>query len=168
MLSPSTSPFGRAALATAVLVALTTFAPRASAESPPPGVHEESRARTGLVLAGAATFATSYGAALVFLAAEHERAGDDPMMPSVRLGPNGLLAIPFVGPFFQMSGTEVSTAGNIVYATDGILQIAGAAMAVVGISWRAKVLVPDGAAEARVAPIRVGQGGTGLGLVGTF
>jgi hypothetical protein len=170
-------------IASAAALAIMTASPPAAADPPaaaappatetpeaasPPdaGTHEESHAKLGLIIGGVATFGISYMlAALVVMTNPGENRDTD--MGSSG-GPKASLIIPFAGPFLQMSSTEVSGFGNVLYATNGLAQIAGLAMTVVGLASRTKVVVPDKAAQIRVAPLRLGQAGTGVGLSGTF
>jgi hypothetical protein len=66
-----------------------------------------------------------------------------------------------------MTRTETAT-GNVFLAIDGIAQAAGATMLIVGITSPKTVLIRNDLAEVRVAPMKIGQDGNGLGLVGTF
>ena len=77
------------------------------------------------------------------------------------------LYVPVAGPFLQMTKTE-SSSGNATLAIDGIAQAAGATMLIVGITSPKTVLVRNDLGEMRVMPMRMGDKGGGLGLVGTF
>jgi hypothetical protein len=132
-------------------------------EPVPPGYHPETRTRTGLVVGGAVTFGTLYFFSLLVAAAVSDAnrathsSGDDA----------NFLYIPVAGPFLQMTKTESST-GNLFLGIDGIAQGAGAAMLIVGITSPKTVLVRNDLGEVRVTPMRLGQDGNGLGLVGRF
>lgn len=181
---------------TSAFLAVTMLAPSASAEplkgspeavvaadesaaSPdvasPTAFHEESEVRAGWIVAGGITFAVTYAAAALLVVStesgrsqsERPKDGTDSDI-GVYGGPKRTLLIPFVGPFLEMSGTEVNAIGNVIYALDALGQIAGAAMIVGGIAWKTTVRVPNHAVDVRVTPMKLGQGGTGLGLSGAF
>ncbi|MDB4939042.1 MAG: hypothetical protein JWP87_6014 [Labilithrix sp.] len=128
----------------------------------PPGYHAESRVRSGLVVGGAVTFGVLYLLSVLVGAAISDTnkafGGKD----------NGdFLYVPVAGPFLQMTRTE-SSSGNVTLAIDGIAQAAGATMLIVGITSPKTVLVRNDLGEVRVLPMRMGDKGGGLGLVGTF
>lgn len=131
-------------------------------EPVPPGYHPESKVRTGLVVGGAVTFGVMYLISVLVGAAITDgnrlSGGNDS---------GELLYVPVAGPFLQMTKTE-SSSGNVTLAIDGIAQAAGATMLIVGITSPKTVLVRNDLAEVRVMPMRMGQDGTGLGLLGTF
>jgi hypothetical protein len=132
-------------------------------EAIPPGYHAETRVRSGLVVGGAVTFGCLYllsvlvGATITDASNKYGNGNES----------GELLYIPVAGPFLQMTRTE-SSAGNTTLAIDGIGQAAGATMLIVGITSPRTVLVRNDLGEVRVMPMRMGEGGTGLGLVGTF
>lgn len=129
----------------------------------PAGYHPEMRVRTGLLIGGGITFVTSYALAAVVAVG-----ADEP-----------ILAVPILGPFVEIGrlglgsgsgfgGWNAFGAGLLI--VDGLGQIAGATMVFTGLASKKKVLVRDEATTAtvRVTPLTMGQGGTGLGLVGTW
>ena len=131
-------------------------------EPVPPGYHPETRVRTGLVVAGAVTFGIMYvfsvlAGAIINDASEYGSKHDR----------GDFLFAPVLGPFLQMSKTD-SSSGNVTLAIDGIAQAAGATMLIVGITSPRTVLVRNDLGEIRISPMKVGEKGTGLGLVGTF
>lgn len=133
----------------------------------PPGYHAESRVRSGLVVGGAVTFGVMYLLSVLVGAAI-----SDANKASKAYGGSGgesgdLLYVPVAGPFLQMTKTE-SSSGNVTLAIDGIAQAAGATMLIVGITSPKTVLVRNDLGEVRVMPMRMGDKGGGLGLVGTF
>lgn len=129
----------------------------------PPGYHAESKIRTGLVVGGAVTFGVLY-----LLSALVGAAINDVNKATNSSNDSGdFLFVPVAGPFLQMTKTESST-GNVFLAIDGIAQAAGATMLIVGLTSPKTVLVRNDLGEVRVTPMRMGQDGTGLGLVGTF
>jgi hypothetical protein len=128
----------------------------------PPGYHAESRVRTGLVVGGAVTFGVMYLLSVLVGAAI-----SDANKLSGGKESGDLLYVPVAGPFLQMTKTE-SSSGNVTLAIDGIAQAAGATMLIVGITSPKTVLVRNDLGEVRVMPMRMGDKGGGLGLVGTF
>lgn len=123
----------------------------------PNGYHTESRVRRGFVVGGAVTFGVMY-----LLTAFGASVASD-----VGGGANALY-IPVLGPFIQMGNSDSST-GKFLLAVDGAAQAAGAAMLIYGIASPKTVLVRnDLGMTTHVVPMRMGNGGTGVGLVGTF
>lgn len=125
----------------------------------PPGYHAETEMRKGLVIGGSITFGVMY--LLTVLVG----AGIDDASRGSESG--AFLYVPVAGPFLQMTKTESAT-GNVTLAIDGVAQAAGATMLIVGLTSPKTVLVRNDLAEVRVAPMKVGQSGTGFGLVGSF
>ncbi len=128
----------------------------------PPGYHAETKVRTGLVVGGAVTFGvldllSVLTGAIIHDVNKADHNGDD----------GTFLYVPGAGPFLQMTKTDSGT-GNVFLAIDGIAQAAGATMFIVGITSPKTVLVRNDLGEVRVMPIRMGDKGGGLGLVGTF
>jgi hypothetical protein len=128
----------------------------------PPGYHAETRVRNGLVVGGAVTFGVMYLLSVLVGAAISDT------NKALNGKENGdFLYVPVAGPFLQMTRTE-SSSGNATLAIDGIAQAAGATMLIVGITSPKTVLVRNDLGEMRVMPMRMGDKGGGLGLVGTF
>ncbi len=127
-------------------------------ESPVPnGYHTESRVRKGLVIGGAVTFGVMYFFTAFGASVAHDTGG----------GADALYA-PVVGPFIQMGNTDSYT-GRFLLAVDGAAQALGAAMLIYGIASPKTVLVRnDLGMTTHLVPMRMGNGGTGVGLVGTF
>jgi hypothetical protein len=128
----------------------------------PPGYHAETRVRSGLVVGGAVTFGVMYLLSVLVGAAISDT---NKAIGGRETG--DLLYVPVAGPFLQMTKTE-SSSGNVTLAIDGIAQAAGATMLIVGITSPKTVLVRNDLGEVRVMPMRMGDKGGGLGLVGTF
>jgi hypothetical protein len=126
----------------------------------PMGYHPETRARTGLIVAGAVTFGTLYLISLFSCAI----AGDAARNES---NPAAAMCAPVVGPFIQMAQTS-SSAGNVALAVDGIAQAAGATMLIVGIASPRNVLVRNDLATVRLTPVPIGGGRLGMGLSASF
>jgi hypothetical protein len=126
----------------------------------PPGYTPVERVRKGMIIAGGSIFAGLYFFSALIAAAGEDAKGS---------GGNEVAAlwIPGIGPFAQMANTKSATA-NVFLAVDGVGQCAGIAMAIYGIASPKTVLVRnDLVGSVRAVPI-VGNGTTGLGLVGTF
>lgn len=130
-------------------------------EPVPPGYHAETRIRTGLVVGGAVTFGCFYLLTVLVGAA----ISDTSRYSSSDSGE--LLYVPVAGPFLQMTKTDSSTL-NVMLAIDGVAQAAGATMLIVGLTSPKTVLVRNDLGEVRLTPMRMGQNGGGLGIVGTF
>jgi hypothetical protein len=128
----------------------------------PPGYHAETRARTGLVVGGAVTFGVLYLLSVLVGAAI-----SDVNKGTGSSNSGDFLFVPVAGPFLQMTRTD-SSSGNVTLAIDGIAQAAGATMFVVGITSPKTVLVRNDLGEVRIMPMKMGERGGGLGLVGTF
>lgn len=128
----------------------------------PPGYHAETRARTGLIVGGAVTLGT-----LWLISALVGAAMNDVNEYSTRTTRGDFLFVPVAGPFLQLINTETSS-GKTVLVIDGAGQAAGAAMLIVGLTSPRTLLVRNDLAEVRIAPVNVGERGTGLGLVGRF
>jgi hypothetical protein len=126
----------------------------------PPGYHPVQRLRTGLVVGGAVMFGVLYlFSALAASISSDTNQGN---------GFDNALWIPGIGPFIQMASTSSAT-GNLVLAIDGAAQSAGLAMLIYGIvSPKTVLLRNDLATTPLVLPIRVGNDGYGVGLVGHF
>ena len=130
----------------------------------PPGYHADTRVRSGLVVGGAVTFGVMYLLTVLVGAAIN----DASERPYGTKGDRGdFLFVPVAGPFLQMTKTDTSS-GNTILVIDGVAQAAGATMLIVGITSPRTVLVRNDLAEIRIAPMKVGERGSGLGLVGTF
>jgi len=138
----------------------------------PPGYHVASRARKGLVIAGAATLGGGFLITVVsglFIQAicavdkvgETAR-GDDCSEYSP-------IYIPVAGPFIAI-GTAQPEGGLIGYlAVLGAIQTAGLGMLIAGLAARQEYLARDdvGKPKITVAPV-VGKSSVGLGLVGSM
>jgi hypothetical protein len=130
-------------------------------EPVPSGYHPSSRIRKGPVIAGAVVFGVFYlfstlGAAV----------GADSNQGSGN--PEAALWIPCIGPFIQMASTSTAV-GNWLLAIDGLAQSGGLALLIYGIAAPRTVLVRNDLGL-RIAPtlMPVGQGGQGVGVVGSF
>ena len=135
----------------------------------PAGYHVEHHSRRGMVIAGAITLGVPYAIGLSFAsAADFENS-------------SGWLAVPALGPWLMMAFRDdqcdeieerysdcISDGILRVYLTiDGLAQMAGAILLVVGIVDKKPRLIADESARIVVTPTRVGSG-YGFGIKGTF
>jgi hypothetical protein len=139
-------------------------------EPVPAGYHPESRRRRGLLTGGACLLGVPYLLTLTSALLTSTSGGHFPEV----------LYIPIAGPIIeavQMAQEPLCygidcrlnrTLGLAVSIIDGVLQVAGAAMIVVGIFVRHTVLVPDEPGIVSVAPVLMGRGGLGLGVLARF
>jgi hypothetical protein len=139
-------------------------------DNPPPGYHAESRIRGGLVLGGALLLAIPYviGAGV---AAGADGDGNRRL--------DGLY-VPVVGPFIAIAQersfagdrndlTGVGNAfGGALMIVDGILQVGGLAMVVVGVAAQKTVVVRDRNAQALARWPAVAVGARGAAARWTF
>jgi hypothetical protein len=148
----------------------------------PEGYHLETRPRKGLVISGAIIFGVPYFLSLSVAA-------------SSRYDPDQWLYAPLVGPFIDLGNRKDSCSttpagfGNtntycsedsserFFLMADGLMQVAGATMLVLGLALPQRLLVRDDAPYVgssrshfawAVAPQTMGRSGYGLGLAGTF
>jgi hypothetical protein len=91
----------------------------------PPGYELKTRARRGLVIAGAVTFGSTYVASALFGGAFLAEGGDVGSM----FGP---LLIPIAGPFVTIGTSESEGIGTFLLVLDGVFQAAGGALFVAG------------------------------------
>ena len=119
-------------------------------EPVPPGYRPKTRARTGLIVAGASVLGSLYLTSVL--------AAQDSDTTS--------LAVPVIGPFLQIASGH-SESANSLLVVDGLGQVAGAILLLVGLTTTSTVLVRNDLAEVHIAPIATGKGG-GAGLVGRF
>jgi hypothetical protein len=138
----------------------------------PPGYHESTRIRKGLVIGGAVLFGTTYlfsaFAATLGAATESDCYGTGCGSTG---NPLTALFIPAVGPFIQMAHSGNGAVGNFWLALDGIAQVGGITMFAVGFAAPKTVLVRNdlgsNGIHLQLAPI-VAPGRQGMGLIGTF
>jgi hypothetical protein len=144
----------------------------------PLGYHTEKRKQNGLVAGGVAIFTLSYGASVAvgviadaaLVNANHTSSDEWGCTPQCSLAPTIPLYLPAVGPFIMAGELRGPAGATLVLALDGAAQIGGIAMIAYGLAVPKKVLVRDKVASdftLTAAPM-LGNGRTGLGLVGTF
>lgn len=142
---------------------------RMDPDDPPPGYHTESRSRRGIVLGGALMLGIPYlisagvGAAGI---TDHNR-GIVPML------------VPVVGPFitletshvFEGTRDQAATVGRVFGAmgliVDGVLQVGGLSLVVVGLAAQKRVVVRDRDEPAAAVPT-VSLGPTGATALWRF
>jgi hypothetical protein len=169
-----------AALATTFSLPIPTAhadAPSPSGDTPPgqgtvaqpaPGYHLETRDRRDLAIGGAVTFGLSFGlaatsaAGLMFISDRIPPAGN-----GIPFGDVAWLFLPVAGPFLQMPKAGGNGTVNALLALDGLGQIVGATLIVVGLAWPKTIVVRDVVRNVHIVPLKV-SGGGGLGLVGTL
>ena len=126
----------------------------------PPGYHVDTKIRKGLVIGGSVTFGTLYLLSAL-TAAVAQDVGADSYTP---------LYVPGIGPFITIGTVNASGSGAFTLVLDGIAQTGGIVMAVVGIAMPRSVLLRNdvGTPSVRLAPVALGNGNMGLGLVGSM
>lgn len=114
-------------------------------EDPPDGYHTETRARSGLVVAGAVMLGVGYGISAAAAGAGLS-GGDEELVP---------LFVPVIGPFWALDTSDVfrqasdgaEQTGNVFGAIglilDGIVQATGFTLLIVGLAARKTVIVRD-------------------------
>ena len=128
----------------------------------PYGYHPSTRVRRGLIIGGAVTFGSLY-----LLTGLVAAGGSDSASYSGTSNQYGALWVPGIGPFIQMFNTS-SAMGNYALAVDGAAQCAGLAMLIYGLASPRTVLVRDDLAKPMIVPMKIGQDGYGMGVVGRF
>ncbi len=153
----------------------------------PPGYHLESHARRGFVVSGSIIFGISYLFAIVVAGQSTEGPSYDDGSSSnnVPFSP-GLLYIPVLGPWLALGTVKdyncTTTSGSYSYSTctndasvwrtllviGGITQAWGAGFVILGLASRWQQLVLNDNVRAQLVPVRMGNSGQGLAMVGTF
>ena len=136
----------------------------------PNGYRLSASPRRGLVVAGASTFGSAYLVTLLaasIVAGEEDDWGDpsddDDEKKAVPL------FIPVVGPFIGISTLDASPVASAWLILDGLAQGAGAAMLIAGLAYPTKRWIRnDLGMQWRVAPIKAGRDGLGMGVLGSF
>ena len=141
----------------------------------PPGHHVEQEPRKNLIIGGAAVFGgawlASVVAGVVVLATSEEPRDADEAGPEL----GGSLLVPVAGPFIAIAtkptldgvSTGLDNLSVIGLVVDGVVQVTGLTIAVVGLASPRSVLVRD-APSVSVVPARVGASGHGVAVVGVF
>jgi len=123
----------------------------------PEGYHADSRPRMGMVVGGALTFGIPYLISIIGGAIAIDT-GSPNFWP---------LFVPVVGPFIQ-AGFVPSATEKLLFVFDGLAQVAGAAMFIVGLAVPHTYLTRDRMAWIAPTPIITRNGGAGVGLGGSF
>ncbi len=126
----------------------------------PYGYRPETQIRKGLVIGGAVTLGSLY-----LISASIGSLANDIDSSSDQFTP---LFFPVVGPFITIGTASSEGSGTFFLLIDGVGQSAGLAMLIAGLASPRTVLLRNDLAEVRVAPVVVGDGQLGLGLVGTM
>jgi hypothetical protein len=122
----------------------------------PPGYEYVERRRKKLVATGSVMFGVMYGITLMG-GIISLLDGDDEYAP---------MLVPLIGPFLTVgSARHIDGLWTVFFLTDGLVQVAGAALLVTGIAWEEKVLVREKPAKTSLAPeLLVGPGSIGMRL----
>jgi hypothetical protein len=130
-------------------------------EEIPYGYHPESRVRKGAIIGGAIAFGVPYLYSAFIASVGSDLAGAS--------GDNKVadLYVPVFGPFMEMSQTSSATA-RYVLMLDGVAQGVGAGLLIYGLVSPKPILVRNDLALVTVTPVRMGQDGNGIGVMGRF
>lgn len=103
-------------------------------EQVPPGYHVETRAHRGLVIGGAVTFSSAYLLSILGAVAGATDGGKGPKkyLP---------LLIPAAGPFVTIGTANSEGAGTALLMLDGMAQVGGVVLFIVGMSTDQELLV---------------------------
>jgi hypothetical protein len=123
----------------------------------PPGYHLETRARRGLIIAGAVTFGVTYLLSAFTASIAVDAGGDEEFGP---------LFIPVAGPFVTIGTAEAEGTGTFALVLDGVAQAGGVAMFIAGLATEEQYLLRNDVASVKVAPMMVGPNSFGLGIRG--
>jgi hypothetical protein len=154
----------------------------------PPGYHLESHPRKGFVISGSITFGVSYLIALAVAGSSTEGPSYSDSSSSnfhVPFSP-GLLYIPLLGPWLALStvkdyscdyynnysscsdSSTTASAWRTLLLIGGLTQGLGTGFFILGLASRSHQLVLNDNVHAQVVPVRMGNSGQGLAMVGTF
>ncbi len=120
----------------------------------PEGGRIIEKRRIGLIIAGAAMFAVSYGSSVSLFAED--------------VGFTGWMLVPAIGPIGE-AAQDYTAIGRMLLVFDGLVQMAGLTLFTFGLASKSRMLEFYGLNEPgwRVTP-RVGPGGGGLDLRARF
>ncbi len=127
----------------------------------PPGYHVESRARTGLIVAGATTFGSLYLINVLTGAMINDANRDNS---------GTRLFIPIVGPLTYMGGDGCGSTCSVFLAVDSLAQAAGVAMFIAGFAATRDFAVKDRPGQTAKNAVRIMPtlSPQQVGVVGTF
>jgi hypothetical protein len=135
----------------------------------PLGYSPREKARIGLIIAGSATLGIMYLLSLMTYMLDDSLGciGTDGGGSGCRsdLWP---LAIPAAGPFLAIGTSGAEGGGLTLLLLDGMAQLGGVTMLVLGIVAKKTVLVRNDIAGVHVAPLAFDGGGHGFALAGHF
>jgi hypothetical protein len=147
-----------------------------------PAYRLEGHTRRGVVISGAIIGGIGLGFAIAVTAGTSEGASDWNGVPFDL----GALAVPVLGPWITLgtlkencggkygdepggcTRTHTQDAWAAILVVDGLVQLAGLTVMVVGLAFPRQELVITETAKVRVVPTRLGSAGHGLALVGTL
>jgi hypothetical protein len=92
---------------------------------PPHGYELGTRARRGMILAGAITFGTLYTVSIILAAAAGSERGGGSLDP---------LYVPVVGPFLAAGTVQTTSLGTFALVADGVAQNVGVALFIMGFA----------------------------------
>jgi hypothetical protein len=130
----------------------------------PDGYHPAKGPKTPLIIAGAATLGAAYLGSIVIALGATFATGDNPY---ASIAAKEWLYIPLAGTFVSAAQTS-SALDDVILVFDGVAQVVGATLLVIGLSSTRTILVRDDVAKLRVLPWLPKGGGAGFGLMGTF
>lgn len=136
----------------------------------PQGYTRREKPRLGLIIGGAVTLGVSYLLSLMAFVIDDsvscvEFDGSGGCDETSDLWP---LAIPVAGPFLTIGTTDGEQDSLTILLLDGLAQVGGVVMLVLGVTSKKTVLVRNDLAEVHVTPLSFANGGHGLGLAGHF
>jgi len=147
-----------------------------------PAYRREGHTRRGVVITGAVIGGIGFGFAIAVAAEGSEGTSGWNGVPFDL----GALALPVVGPWITLGTLKPNCGGRYgdepggctrvhtqdawaaILIVDGLVQLAGATLIVVGLAFPRQELVVTETVKARVVPVRLGSTGHGLALVGTL
>jgi hypothetical protein len=153
----------------------------------PPGYHFEDRRRKGFLISGAIVLGIGYTVPIPVTATKSQTQSyyflaDD----QVPFDPH-LLLVPVIGPWAALAdiphyncseppakgisggcGESKANIWKAVLVADGLVQLTGATLLVLGLTWPRQQLVSNDYVNAQVVPVRLGSSGHGLAILGTF
>lgn len=115
----------------------------------PPGYHVETRAHRGLVIGGAVTFSSAY---LLSVLGAVSGATDGPKGPKRYLP----LLVPVGGPFITIGTADSKGAGTALLTLDGLAQVGGVALFIIGLSTDQALLVRNDVRTSFVPAVELG------------
>jgi hypothetical protein len=138
----------------------------------PEGYYVDTKIRKGLVIGGAvtlgATWILSVIAAAFAVSIEEAEEADGFDNDGISPADASMLFIPVAGPFISIYTYDAGTGGAAVLVIDGVAQVGGLTMLIVGLAAQEKVLKRSHAGVTLEPTPIVSAQMSGLGLSGTF